>query len=109
MKCFYFPENGKMGDIIPFYDNGVFKLFYLGFGWSMISTRDQLHFSDPYQTGIHGGTGSVLKVGSEYHMFYCKFTFTPYVRQYVCHAVSPDLKEWKELPEETFQPDGQIY
>ena len=98
-----------MGDIIPFFEDGVFRLFYLGFGWSSVSTRDQLHFTDQYRTGIHGGTGSVIRVGSEYHMFYCKFTFTPYMRQFVCHAVSSDLKEWKELPEETFQPDDRIY
>ena len=109
MKIFYHPEDGRMGDIIPYYEDGIFKLFYLGFGWSNISTRDQLHFTDPFRTEIRGGTGSVLRVDGEYHMFYCKFTFTPYMRQYVCHAVSGDLKQWKELPEETFQPDGIIY
>ena len=109
MNIFYHPEDGRMGDIIPYYEDGIFKLFYLGFGWSNISTRDQLHFTDPFRTEIRGGTGSVLRVDGEYHMFYCKFTFTPYMRQYVCHAVSGDLKQWKELPEETFQPDGIIY
>ena len=99
MKLFYHAEDGRMGDIIPFYEDGVFKLFYLGYGWSNVSTQDQLHFYDQYRTEIHGGTGSVLKVDGVYHMFYCKFTFTPYMRQYVCHAVSEDLKEWRELPE----------
>ena len=109
MKIFYHPEDGRMGDIIPYFEDGVFKLFYLGFGWSNVSTKDHLHFYDQYRTDIHGGTGSVIKVDGIYHMFYCKFTFEPYMRQYVCHAVSDDLKVWKELPEETFQPDDILY
>ncbi|MBQ2462413.1 MAG: DUF4975 domain-containing protein [Clostridia bacterium] len=109
MKIFYHPEDGRMGDIIPYYEDGVFKLFYLGMGWTNVSTVDQLHFYDEYRTGIYGGTGSVIKVDGIYHMYYCKFTFEPYMRQYVCHAVSEDLKTWKELPEETFQPDDVLY
>ncbi len=109
MNLFYHPEDGIMGDIIPFFDDGIFKLFYLGKGWSNVSTQDHLHFYDQYRTEIYGGTGSVVKVNDIYHMFYCKFTFHPYMRQYVCHAVSEDLKNWRELPEETFQPDDVIY
>lgn len=109
MRIFYHPEDGRMGDIIPFFEDGVFRLFYLGKGWCNISTRDQLHFSDPFCTEIHGGTGSVIKVDQTYHMFYCKFTFHPYMRQYICHAVSDDLRNWTELPEETFQPDDRLY
>ena len=78
---FYFPEDGRMGDIIPYYEDGAYKLFYLGFGWSNITTRDQLHFENPFKTGIRGGTGSVIKVDGKYHMFYCKFTFQPYMRR----------------------------
>lgn len=98
-----------MGDIIPYFEDGVFKPFYLGDGWSSVSTRDHLHFYDEYKTDIHGGTGSIVKVDGVYHMFYCKFTFEPYMRQYVCHATSPDLRQWTEHPEETFQPDDVIY
>ena len=109
MKIFYHPEDGRMGDIIPYYEDGVFRPFFLGNGWSNVSTKDHLHFYDMYSTGIRGGTGSVLKVDGLYHMFYCKFTFEPYMRQYACHATSTDLREWTELPEETFQPDDVIY
>ena len=109
MKLFYHSSDGRMGDIIPFYEDGVFKPFYLGNGWSNVSTKDHLHFFDEYHTDIHGGTGSVLKIDGLYHMFYCKFTFEPYMRQYVCHATSTDLRNWTEYPEETFQPDDVIY
>ena len=29
MKLFYEPESGRMGDIIPFYEDGIYRLFYL--------------------------------------------------------------------------------
>lgn len=109
MKIFYHPEDGRMGDIIPYYEDGVFKPFYLGFGWSNVSTKDHLHFYDQYSTGIRGGTGSIVKVDGTYHMFYCTFIHKPYMRQFVCHATSPDLKTWTEHPEETFEPDDIIY
>ena len=109
MKLFYHPESGRMGDIIPYFEDGVFRLFYLGNGWSNVSTTDQLHFADEFSTSIRGGTGSVVKVDGTYHMFYCKFTDSPYPRQYSCHAVSTDFREWTEIPEDTFQPDDVIY
>jgi len=120
MAIFYQPDNAFVGDVIPFYDNGLFKPFYLKIwrdyqgpdrinGWHMLTTSDHLHFTE-HPTRIHGGTGSVLKIDGLYHMFYCKFdhTCTP-MKQMVCHATSPDLKEWTELPEETFMADGMIY
>ena len=109
MDLFYHPESGKMGDVIPFWEDGVFHLYYLGKGWKRIDTRDQLHFSVPRETGIRGGTGSVVRDGDFYHLFYCTFSSGPESRQYVCHAVSRDMERWETLPEDTFQPDGQIY
>ena len=29
MSLYFRPEKGVLGDVIPFYDNGVFKPFYL--------------------------------------------------------------------------------
>ncbi len=29
MRLFFKPEHARVGDIIPFYDNGTFHLFYL--------------------------------------------------------------------------------
>ncbi len=109
MKLFYHPESGRMGDVIPYYENGVFRPFYLGNGWSNVSTKDHLHFYDEFTTSIRGGTGSVVRVDGVYHLFYCKFSNSPYPRQYACHAVSRDFREWTEIPEDTFQPDDVIY
>lgn len=106
---FYLPEDQRMGDIIPYYEEGEYKLFYLGNGWSSVTTRDQLNFYNRYTTPIRGGTGSIVKANGLYHMFYCKFTSQPYNRQFSCHATSPDLVHWTELPEYTFMPDDVIY
>lgn len=118
MQLFYKPEHGTVGDVIPFYDNGEFKPFYLkgdgGYygddatsGWTMLTTRDHLHFTE-HATGIHGGTGAVIKVDGLYHLFYCSFSFNPQ-RQYVRHAVSKDLDKWETLDQYDFGPDGCIY
>lgn len=118
MELFYTPRNARVGDVIPFYEDGVFKPFYLKNwnpyfgadrtdGWHMLQTTDHLHYTESC-TGIRGGTGSVIKHDGVYHMFYCKFRQNPQ-RQYVWHATSTDMKTWTELPEETFGPDETLY
>lgn len=120
MSVFYRPDNAYVGDVIPFFDEGQFKPFYLKIwrdycgperidGWHMLTTSDHLHFEE-HPTRIVGGTGSVLKIDGLYHMFYCKFDHTVHpMKQMTCHATSLDLKEWTEYPEETFLADGEIY
>ena len=119
MDLFYTPPHARVGDVIPFYDEGVFKPFYLKNwnnyygedrtdGWHMLTTPDNLHILSETPTGIRGGTGSVVKADGAYHLFYCVFKHDPQ-RQYICHAVSDDLARWTPLPEETFGPDEKIY
>ncbi|MDD6142307.1 MAG: glycoside hydrolase family 32 protein [bacterium] len=119
MKLFYTPDHARVGDVIPFYDEGQFKLFYLKnwnpyfgedatYGWHMLTTQDHIHFEEK-PTGIMGGTGCVLRVDGIYHLFYCTFQREPQ-RQFVHHAISEDgMKTWKDLPEETLLPDESIY
>lgn len=118
MALFYTPEHARVGDVIPFYEDGVFKPFYLKNwnpyfgadrhdGWHMLTTTDHLHYQER-PTGIRGGTGCVVKADGVYHMFYCVFTQNPQ-RQYVCHALSDDMKVWKPLDDETFGPDERLY
>lgn len=87
MSLYYCPEKGVLGDVIPFYDNGVFKPFYLRNyrgnrdanhqdSWVMLSTTDHVHFTE-HDTKIVGGTGSVIKVDGIYHMFFCTFQVMP--------------------------------
>lgn len=118
MNIFYTPENASVGDVIPFYDEGKFKPFYLKNwyaykgedrvdGWHMLTTEDHINFTE-HPTRICGGTGSVIKVDNLYHMFYCTFTHNP-ERQFACHAISTDLVMWTTIPEDTFTADGEIY
>lgn len=118
MSLFFTPDHARVGDVIPFYENGVMKPFYLKNwnaysgedftpGWHMLETEDNLHFTET-PTGVCGGTGSVINVNGTYHMFYCTFQQNPQ-RQFICHAISADLKAWQPLIEETFGPDEEIY
>ena len=118
MSIFHRPENAVLGDVIPFYDEGVFKPFYLrNFrhnrdkdhqdSWVMLATTDHVHFTE-HDTNIVGGTGSVIKVDGVYHMFYCTFRQYP-ERNYINHAISYDLDTWTPIPEDDFRSDDNIY
>ena len=117
MELFYRPGEAVLGDVIPFYDAGEFKPFYLKNtrghagpdceeGWHRLSTKDHLHFTE-FPAHIRGGTGSVLKVGELYHMFYCTFEDNPR-RQFIRHATSRDLERW-ETADGVLPADGKIY
>lgn len=116
-KLFYRPEDGWVGDFIPYCENDTFHLFHLktiqpdvpfeDVGWHCVRTDDFVHFSPSDDLDIHGGTGSVVKQGDLYHLFYCD-NDDP-AAQYVCHAVSTDMKNWKKLPEYRFEADPAFY
>ena len=118
MSLYFRPEKAVLGDVIPYYDNGVFKPFYLRNyranrdeqhqdSWVMLSTTDHIHYTE-HDTKIVGGTGSVIKVDGLYHMFYCTFQKLP-EKNYMNHAVSTDLDVWTEIPEDRFASDDVIY
>ena len=78
MSLYFRPEKAVLGDVIPYYDNGVFKPFYLRNyranrdeqhqdSWVMLSTTDHIHYTE-HDTKIVGGTGSVIKVDGLYHV-----------------------------------------
>lgn len=118
---FYKPQNAFMGDIIPYYDGGKFHPFYLKKwrddeenihreGWYMLSSTDNIHFTE-HCCHILGATGSVIKVGELYHMFFTRFEkqYTP-VKQWIHHAISYDqMQTWTEYPEERFEADNVRY
>lgn len=117
MKLFYKADKARCSDIIPFYDHGCFKPFYLkrwppnyaGIdakpGWYMLETNDFVHFKE-HDTGISGATGSVIFTNGMYHMFFCRLLPES---QTIRHAVSKDLDTWQEVPGDVFVPDGKIY
>lgn len=123
MNLFFTPEHAKAGDVIPFYNEATkrFENYYLKNwnpdapkdeiipGWHRIETDDNINFKET-PLYIDGGTGCVVKVEDTYHMFYCTFDFDKKpVLQWARHAVSKDLVNWEDIPEDKFGPDGVIY
>ena len=116
-RIFYSPQEAGVGDVIPFYSNGEFRLFYLHNwrgpvtpereqGWYLLGTQDFVKYQEYGPCKIPGGTGSVLEVGGVFHLFYCVF---PEGQQIVSHATSSDLLHWEKHPDEDFGPDLEYY
>lgn len=118
---FYRPEgNAVCADVIPFFENGEFKLFYLkdyrdvdghgeGCDWNLLSTKDLVHYKDFGTVLKRGGTdeqdlymytGCCIKAGDEYLIFYTGHN--PHKRadnlpeEKVLLAKSYDLLHWKK-------------
>ncbi|WP_077222348.1 glycoside hydrolase family 32 protein [Rathayibacter sp. VKM Ac-2630] len=121
------PARGWVGDVIPVERDGEFHLFYLhelrddpkpGTAWSLVTTRDFVHFEDRGVSLPHGGadeddfnayTGSVVHDDGVDHLFYTGHNpwrlgpdgVTPL--QVVMHATSVDgMRTWVKHPEDTF-------
>ena len=130
---FYRPQNAWVGDIIPFYRDGKFRLFYLhdwrdeakygaGTAWYQVSTEDFVHYTEHGEMLPRGtteeqdlsvATGSVIEANGRYHIFYTGFNSVLQKQgkpdQGVMHAVSDDLLKWRKLPEDTFFAPTAIY
>ncbi len=131
---FYKPSTGYLADVIPFFDDSVFHLFYLhdfrdrpshgeGTPWYRISTRDFVHFQQagemiPRGTAedqdLYAYTGCAIKAMGQYHIFYTghnpHFPRQGKPREGVMHAVSQDMIHWRKVPEDTFfAPAGMGY
>ena len=132
-EFFYRPVNGQVGDVIPFYANGEYQLFYLldwrdkekhgeGIPWYRITTKDFVNFNEHGEAIPAGkkedqdmiiGTGSVIEANGQYHIFYTGIN--AHLReqgkpeQAIMHAVSDDLTQWKKLPEHTFYAPAGMY
>lgn len=113
-----------VADCIPFYENGVYHIFYLldlrdpnniGTPWCKITTTDFVHFKDHgemLKRGTHEEydmyvfTGSVIKdQDGLYHIWYTGHNTIMDPGNYlqaVMHAVSKDLEHWIKIPEDTF-------
>lgn len=114
---------GYTGDIMPFFDNGKFHIYFLhdaqnkpaGKGFHDIheyETNDLANFSYKGQMIPYGntsepdfavGTGSVVKVGNIYYFYYTGHNETsPFIqnnpRESVLCATSNDLKNWTKIP-----------
>jgi beta-fructofuranosidase len=130
---FYKPEDGWLADVIPFHEDGEFKLLYLkdwrdkekfgeGTPWYLIGTRDFVHYAEYGEVLPRGGeseqdlyiyTGCILKAEGIYHIFYTGNNFhypaQGKQQQAVMHAVSNDLIHWEKVPEDAFYAPADRY
>lgn len=106
------PANNWVGDPMPFYENGVFHVFYLFDArnslptfhpWYKTTTTDFATFvgnSESIPTGAAGdqdgalGTGSVFKKDGIYYGFYTGHNGNLDPKEKIMLATSPDLKTW---------------
>ena len=106
------PGSERLGDVIPYFDKGVYHVFYLkGSGWGHIASEDLVHWRelpDALEAGKGPGapdgqncwTGSIVKEGGKYRLFYTgKNSDDPKGEQKVMRASSPDLVTWTKEPD----------
>jgi len=110
------PANSWVGDPMPFYENGVFHVFYLNDArnslptfhpWYKTTTTDFATFvgnGEAIPTGISTdqdgalGTGSVFKKDGVYYGFYTGHNGSLDPKEKIMLATSTDLKTWIKKP-----------
>lgn len=124
MSLFYRPQDGFLADVIPFFWNGQYHLFYLksyrndaineGTPWFRLVTTDFVHFEEAGEAIPTGQgeaqdrwifTGSVIEKDGEFSAFYTAHNHHLYPNgrvEAITRAVSGDLKTWRKEPELTF-------
>ncbi|MCR8558845.1 DUF4975 domain-containing protein [Mucilaginibacter sp. BJC16-A38] len=110
------PVKGYVGDVMPFYENNTFHLFFLMdwrdnapqyHPWYKFTTPDLLNYT--YQGQMIGlgtagqqdytlGTGSVIKAGNTYYGYYTGHNYlflgTSHPQEGILYATSSDLNKW---------------
>lgn len=131
MSVFYRPADGFVGDVIPFYWQGLYHAFYLKAPlpphrhgadytpWAHIASPDLAHW-DEWPLAISPGapgepdamgcwTGSVIERDGLFHIFYTGYA-GPDAPQTICHATSRDLRTWQKDPRNpVLQADPRWY
>lgn len=124
---FYRPKGTSVcADVIPYYEDGEFKLFYLkdyrdipghgeGCDWHLLTTKDLVHYEDHGAVISRGSvdeqdlyvyTGCCIRQGEQYVIFYTGHN--PHKRQLglpeqvIMRATSKDMKHWEKDPDFAF-------
>ena len=117
---FFRPKNSVAADVIPFYANGKFFLYYLrdyrgangiseGVEWNLLTTDDFIRF-DEQGVALSKGckddqdlyvfTGSVIERDGKYYIFYTghnpHFVGTSKPQEVIMRAESDDLVNWRK-------------
>lgn len=121
-RLFYRPKDGFVGDVIPYYENGVFYIFYLkdqGDSYNhsifLVETKDFIHYEEKGKVleatkDIHGqddwvGTGSICKVENRYYLFYTGHNNRLKTQEKVMIAISEnDLYHFKKIDNFYIEP-----
>ena len=119
------PWPSACADVIPFYDEGEFKLFYLrdlrngehGCPWHLLTTPDLVHYTEhgevlprgePDQQDLWVFTGCCIKHGGEYCIFYTGhngfFENLGWTAQKILLAKSRDLLHWEKVRDFALEP-----
>lgn len=121
VRLFPTSDAGFVGDPMPYYEDGVFHVFYLedlrdgklGYHpWSIFETDNFYEYEYKGQVIPYGdsaeaqdialGTGSVMKdKNGTYHAFYTGHNDNYMPKEAVMHATSQDLYNWTKIPEDT--------
>ena len=129
---FYTPEyqyegmpHGEMcGDLMPFYENGVYTFIYLyKYCIYAVETKDFVHYDNfrivlqngtPQEQDWHAATGSVCKSKDQYYFYYTGFCEgnrgkEGKYEQAILRAVSRDMISWEKDKEFMFCPDEEHF
>ena len=135
-NIFFRPKDSYVGDVIPYYENAVYYLYFLNdrrptsvvadrTDWSLVTTTDFVNY-EYHGTALPIGTmeepdnccytGSIYKNGeNDYHLFYTaqnsyndRYKVDGHPVQTIMHATSKDLIHWEKYPER-FWGDGETY
>lgn len=124
-SMFYKPSHGWVGDPMPYYENGVFHVFYLQdtrpapstyHPWYKATTSNFINYTDAGEmiaTGADNsqedalGTGCVFKNNGKYYAFYTAHNGDLDPKEKIYLATSNDLNTWIKQPSFSFEgPDG---
>ncbi len=125
----FMPSRRAVGDVMPFYWNGEYHVFYLmnptgnyDVNWEHIVSSDLVHWKelppalrfDPKDpTGPEGScmfTGDIVEKDGVFHAWYTSWNpRNPEGREFLSHATSRDLINWTKHPEHMIAPDGVHY
>ena len=125
----FIPRKRAVGDVMPFFWNGAYHVFYLtnptgnvDVHWEHTVSTDLVNWTElpPALSPDHSDpegpegccmfTGCVVAGDDVFHAWYTSWNpKNPKGREFLSHATSRDLVTWTKHPEDMIAPDGMHY